>query len=70
MITPWKSLIKAQILSWKTIEVNGLGFGFALSLSYFIVNSPPLNRDVTCCRVYLNGKKYKGEISDEQPPIA
>ena len=33
----------------------------------FILNSPPLNRDVICSRLYFNGKKYEEAISDEGP---
>ena len=44
-----------------------LSLGLGLGLFYFILNSPPLSRDVTCSRLYLDGKKYEEEMSDEQP---
>ena len=33
-----------------------------------ILNLPPLTRDVTFSRLYLDGKKYEEEMSDEQRP--
>ena len=31
------------------------------------MNSPPLTRDITCSRLYLDGKKYDEAMSDEHP---
>ena len=40
-----------------------------LGLFYFILNSAPLTRDVTCSRPYLDGKNMKrlNEMLNEQP---
>ena len=41
---------------------NGrLGLGLRLGLFYFILNSPPLTRNVTCSRLYLNRKNMRGK---------
>ena len=59
-------MIKTQILLWKTIEGYGLGLG--LGLFYFILNSTPLTHDVyNMLQTLLGQKKYKEEMSDEQP---
>ena len=36
-------------------------------LFFFIINSPSLTRDVTCSRLYFDGKKYEEAVSDEHP---
>ena len=43
---------------------TGLRLGFELSFFYFILNSPQLIHEVTCSRLYLDGKKYEEEIPD------
>ena len=59
-------MIKTQILLWKTIEGYELGLG--LGLFYFILNSTPLTHDVyNMLQTLLGQKKYKEEMSDEQP---
>ena len=51
----------------KSNRTLGLGLGFSLGLVYFILNSFSLIRDVIYSRLYLDEKKYKVEMSDEQP---
>ena len=58
-------MLKRRILLWKTTEGQALGLG--LDLFDFILNSPPLTRDVTWSRLYFEGKKYEEEMSDEHP---
>ena len=41
--------------------------GSELGFFYFILNSPTLTRDVTCSRLYLDGKKYEETMSGEHP---
>ena len=48
-------MLKRRILLWKTTEGQALGLG--LDLFDFILNSPPLTRDVTWSRLYFKGKK-------------
>ena len=36
-----------------------LGLGLGLGLFYFIMNSPPLIRNVTCSRLYLDRKNMR-----------
>ena len=63
-------MIKTQILIWKTIKGSRrLRVGVRLGLFYFILNSPPLTRDVTCSRLYLDDKKYEEQMSVEEPQI-
>ena len=36
-----------------------MGLGLRLGFFYLILTSPPLTRDVTCSRLYLEGKNMK-----------
>ena len=49
------------------MERERLGLG--LSFFYFILNWPPLTRDVTCSVTLLGRKLYEEAISDEHPPL-
>ena len=44
---------------YEAIEGQGLGFRLGLSFFYFILNLPPLTSDVTCSRLYLDGKNVR-----------
>ena len=42
-----------------------LGLVLGLGFFYFILNSPPLARNITCSRYYLD-EKYEDEMSGKQ----
>ena len=53
-------MIKNQLK--KTIVGNRrlrAGLGLGLDFFYFILSLPPLTRDVTCSRLYLDGKNIR-----------
>ena len=51
-------MIKTQTLLWKTIEGNRR-LRVRVRFFYFILNLPPLTRDVTCSRLYLDRKNMR-----------
>ena len=51
----------------KTIKGDGKGLRLGLGFFYFILNLPPLTRDVTCSVTLLGRKKHEEAMSDEHP---